>query len=205
MSWKYKTHLCKSRFRGDDFSSNFRCRRAADNESPFCVTCHGLLHMQTMTKQTKSYASLFPFSDLKLSISELKQTQRRWQRVRGRHLKNIIRPLSVLFSDKILRFYLVPPPPSPIVSEDNVWYHEFFFCSLQSPRSPPLASADALLLNPPNSVLQRASSNTSGTESLTTQKKYGSLDNLRFQGMECLPRLMSIRDPCQEARQIFSG
>lgn len=52
---------------------------------------------------------------------------------------------------------------------------------LQSPRSPPLASADAILLNPPNSMLQRASSNTISTESLTTQKKYGSLDNLRFQ------------------------
>lgn len=29
MCWKYKTHVCKSRSRGDDFSPKFRCRRAA--------------------------------------------------------------------------------------------------------------------------------------------------------------------------------
>ena len=52
-------------------------------------------------------------------------------------------------------------------------------------------------------MMQRASSNTISTESLTTQKKYGSLDNLRLQGTKCIPRLLSIRDPCQEARPIF--
>ena len=54
-------------------------------------------------------------------------------------------------------------------------------------------------------MLQRASSNTIITESLATQKKYGSLDNLRFQGTECIRRLLHTRDSCKEARPIFSG
>jgi len=67
MSWKCKTHLCKSRSREDDFSSKCRCPRAADKEFPVCVTCCGQLHMRTVTKQTNSYSSSFSISDLKLS------------------------------------------------------------------------------------------------------------------------------------------
>ena len=44
----------KSRYRGDDFSSKFHCRRVADDEFPACVTCHGLLHLRTMSKQINS-------------------------------------------------------------------------------------------------------------------------------------------------------
>ena len=68
MSWKYQTHLYKSRSREDDFSSKFRSRRAADNEFPTCETCHGQLRMRIMTKQTNSYSSSFSFSNLRLSI-----------------------------------------------------------------------------------------------------------------------------------------
>ena len=60
--------LWKSRFRGDDFSSKFRCRRAVGDEFLACVTSHGLLKIRTKTKQTNSYLSSFSFSDLKLSI-----------------------------------------------------------------------------------------------------------------------------------------
>lgn len=52
--------------------------------------------------------------------------------------------------------------------------------SLRSPRSPPLASADALLLSPPTSA-QRVAVSLGASESLTPQKKHGSIDNLRFQ------------------------
>ena len=62
-----QTHLCKSRSRGDHFSSKFRCRRAADDEFPTCVTCHGLPRVRTMSKQRN--ASSFSFSDLKFSIT----------------------------------------------------------------------------------------------------------------------------------------
>ena len=68
MSWNYKTHLWKSRFRGDDFSSKFRYRRAVGDEFLAYVTSHGLLKIRTMTKQTNSCLSSFSFSDLKLSI-----------------------------------------------------------------------------------------------------------------------------------------
>ena len=54
MSWKIKTHL-----RGDDFSSKFPCQRAVDNEFLACVTCHRLIRMWTMTKQTNSYSPSF--------------------------------------------------------------------------------------------------------------------------------------------------
>ena len=67
MTWKCKTHLCKSRSGEDDFSSKCRCPRAADKEFPVCVTCCGQLHMRTVTKQTNSYSSSFSISDLKLS------------------------------------------------------------------------------------------------------------------------------------------
>lgn len=67
MSWKCKTHLCKSRSGEDDFSSKCRCPRAADKEFPVCVTCCGQLHMRTVTNQTNSYSSSFSISDLKLS------------------------------------------------------------------------------------------------------------------------------------------
>ena len=57
------------RFREDDFSSKFRCRRAADmyNEFLACVTCHGQLRMRSLTEQTNSHSISFLFSDLKLS------------------------------------------------------------------------------------------------------------------------------------------
>ena len=54
ISNEYKTYICKSRSREDDFSSKFRCRRAADNDFPACVTCHGQLRMRSMTRQTNS-------------------------------------------------------------------------------------------------------------------------------------------------------
>lgn len=68
MSWRYKPHLWKSRSRRDDFSSQFRCRRAVGDEFLACVTCHGPLKTRTMSKQTNSYLSSLSFSDLKLSI-----------------------------------------------------------------------------------------------------------------------------------------
>ena len=67
MSWKYQTHVYKSRSHEDDFSSKFRCQRAADNEFPTCVTCHEQLRTRIMTKQTNSYLSSVSFSNLKLS------------------------------------------------------------------------------------------------------------------------------------------
>ena len=56
MTWKYKTHLCKSRPRGDDFSSKF-------------LGCREQLRMCTMNKQKiySSYHCSFSFLDLKLS------------------------------------------------------------------------------------------------------------------------------------------
>lgn len=50
MTCKYKTYLCKSRSREDDFSS--KRQREADIEFPFCVKCHGQVRMRTTTKQT---------------------------------------------------------------------------------------------------------------------------------------------------------
>ena len=52
ISVEYKTYICKSRSREDDFSSKFRCRRVADNDFPACVTSHGKLRMRIMTRQT---------------------------------------------------------------------------------------------------------------------------------------------------------
>lgn len=52
MRWKYKTLICKSFSRVNDFSSKFRRRRAADIEFPTCVKCHGQLRLRTKTKQT---------------------------------------------------------------------------------------------------------------------------------------------------------
>ena len=45
----YKTHLCKSCSREDDFFSKFGRRQAADNEFPARVTCYGLLRMPSET------------------------------------------------------------------------------------------------------------------------------------------------------------
>lgn len=53
--------------------------------------------------------------------------------------------------------------------------------NLRSPRNPPVASADTLLLNPPTIMSQKASSSFGGSDALTLQKKHGSLDNLRLQ------------------------
>ncbi|XP_073252830.1 protein inturned-like isoform X3 [Porites lutea] len=53
--------------------------------------------------------------------------------------------------------------------------------SLRSPRNPPLASADALLISPPTTILQKSSSSFGGSDTPTSQKKHGSLDNLRLQ------------------------
>ena len=57
--------LCKSRFRGDDFSAKFRCRRPADNKFSVCVTCHGLVLIWTTTTQTNTSSSSFLFSGCK--------------------------------------------------------------------------------------------------------------------------------------------
>ena len=77
MSCKNRNHLYKSRSRENDFSSKFRCRRAAGNEFHGCVTCHGQLCMRAMTKPTNSYSSLFAFSDLKLSIGSVRLSDSR--------------------------------------------------------------------------------------------------------------------------------
>lgn len=53
--------------------------------------------------------------------------------------------------------------------------------SLRSPRNPPLASADALLISPPTTMLQKSSSSFGGSDTPSSQKKHGSLDNLRLQ------------------------
>lgn len=74
MIWKYKTHLCRLRFREEDLSIMFPCRQAAvDNEFPACAKCHAELSMWTLTKQTNSYSSSFSFSDLKLSIKHRRE------------------------------------------------------------------------------------------------------------------------------------
>ena len=65
--WKiyveYKTYICKSRSHEDDFSSKFRCRRAADNDFPACVTSHGKLRMGIMTRQTNSNYLVSPIAN----------------------------------------------------------------------------------------------------------------------------------------------
>lgn len=54
--------------------------------------------------------------------------------------------------------------------------------SLRSPRNPSLASADTLLVSPPTTVkLQKSSSSLGGSDTPTSQKKHGSVDNLRLQ------------------------
>ena len=58
---------CKCRSRDHDFTSKFRCRRAADEFPP---ALH-VTDMQTMNKQTNSYSSSFSFWDLKLANREL--------------------------------------------------------------------------------------------------------------------------------------
>ena len=57
-------------FSSNDFSLKFCCRRAADNEFPACVTCHGQQRMRSKTKDTKSFSSSFSISDLKLFFDD---------------------------------------------------------------------------------------------------------------------------------------
>ena len=57
--------FCKSHLLVDDFSSKFRCRRAAD-EFPARLTRHGQ-RRRGPVKQTNSCSSSFSFLDLKLS------------------------------------------------------------------------------------------------------------------------------------------
>ena len=59
---EYKTYICKSRSREDDFSSKFRCRRATDNDFPAFVTSHGKLRMGIMTRQTNSNYSFILYT-----------------------------------------------------------------------------------------------------------------------------------------------
>ena len=72
-----KIHLRKSCSRENDFSSQFRCRGAADNNFPACVTCGRQLRMRTMINQRNPYSSSISFLHLKL----FKMTTARWQRV----------------------------------------------------------------------------------------------------------------------------
>ena len=51
-------------------SPEFCCRRAADNEFPAYVACHGQQRMRSKTKDTSSFSSSFSISDLKLFIDD---------------------------------------------------------------------------------------------------------------------------------------
>ena len=57
-------------FSSNDFSLKFCCRRAADNEFPAYVACHGQQRMRSKTKDTSSFSSSFSISDLKLFIDD---------------------------------------------------------------------------------------------------------------------------------------
>ena len=59
---EYKTYICKSRSREDDFSSKCRCRRATDNDFPAFITSHGKLRMGFMTRQTNSNYSFILYT-----------------------------------------------------------------------------------------------------------------------------------------------
>ena len=65
--WKYKTHLCKSRSREEDFASKCCCQRAAKTASFRPALLVSNFYMATMSKRTNS-AHSSSFSDPKFSI-----------------------------------------------------------------------------------------------------------------------------------------